>query len=325
MITQACAWVCPSPYEGQLVEGWFVEYLGEWVLIGGRVLTQCGEPPCLLATPVPPGGDGNPCRDADWTSDGVQCEGNYGAIVSAAIPCCRVERAPYPRGLVTQYNFFTIDCPQEEQWSQTALRNPPAGEPGHYPCASDANVGHVANYKIGLLWTRVPGYLAEWDFDDGSERMVGDSVYHIYESSSYGRPQNGVGLNGQPLPAYQVGATTLWRVFSRETYQVCECVSSHQECTCGYDSDGDRSGCDCGEGWMESDPHYYNRRRTVCDAYNWVTHDTGWKAIDLSPWIGTWYAVSSKTGPKATGLEPNPPCGVVPVPVIEVQGVIKNP
>ena len=190
------------------------------------------------------------------------------------------------------------------------------------------------NFRIGVrlqrvtpesnyfpLKERVPCWTA-WDWDErdwGSpktscaDQSIGPVVEHTYLTSSAGKPQNGMGLDGVAnLPAYQVGVESYWVAHWRWEWDALEC-KGHTTCTyrkCkGDDAEGHCTG------WEDVVAH-------PCAQVGW-THHVKQGAIDLSepPCSNpTWFLKSHliRTPDDRVG-------NALPVPIIEVQGVIENP
>ena len=282
-----------------------------------------------------------PCEDMNWTAAGIQCMGEYGLSVSVSVPCQRVGRIPYPRGMVIVPNrlWLTADSPSwNEAWSQTLDYN---------ACLSH-NIGDgdraVRNYRIGLAWERMatPPY---WEIENAGNYQGWEVRGVVWEQASWGKPRCGPGLTpGEPLPSYRANVYTYWMPYWRIQYERqkdegncvwrqgayddgrCECIPEGETGSCSDDNDDNGV----------SDWAGYVRVTEVCDDdenddgipddHCWETEDTGWTAFDLRQFgYPTSYYVSSAAGPTPTTLEPNPACSGICIPVIEVQGVIQNP
>lgn len=273
-----------------------------------------------------------PCQDLDWGAAGIQCFNEYGLSVSVSVPCQRVGRIPYPRGMVIVPNrlWVTAASPAwNAAWSETL----------DYDECQALGIGAgdrmVRNFRIGLAWGRVDGALPTWQIE-GAGTYRGWEVHGVvWERSSWGRERCGPGLSpGETLPAYRVTLATYWTAYWRRTFErqrtTSDCVYSwrcdHGESVpgqCDHDDDG------------VVDPCYVRASRLCDDDENddgvpddhcWETLDSGWTAFDLRQFgYPSAHFVSTAAGPAPTALEPNPPCSGVCVPVIEVQGLIRNP
>jgi hypothetical protein len=273
-----------------------------------------------------------PCEDLNWGAGGIQCLGEYGLNVSASVPCQRVGRIPYPRGMVIVPNrlWITADSPAwVESWSQTLDYN---------ACLSysiEDGDRAVRNYRIGLAWGRIGSMPPYWEVEDAGTYQGWSVGGIVWERSSWGKPECGPGLHrGERLPAYRVHVYTYWQPYWRRIYErqrsEVECVedwrcSAWGVCNAACDLDGDGINdegtateirlCD-----TDSDGD------GIPDDECWETVDSGWQPLDLRAFgYPTSYFVSTAAGPAPTLLEPNPDCSGVCVPVIEVQGVIRNP
>jgi hypothetical protein len=200
------------------------------------------------------------------------------------------------------------------------------------------NIRHVnASLKLVLE----PSILPIWGWDErlwnvrsqrSAETGVGWAASHIYETSSfdvqdescirqYGesscrKPINGPSLvAGQRLPAYQVSVSTPWRAFYKVDWEerTWEC-----KCRAGTKFDGN---CCCDfvgpptahkkEEWVLCGPESDNR----C----WSGQSTGWREINLGPYNG---GTSWLWSHNAEPIQQSQGCGVIPVPIIEIQGVL---
>lgn len=314
---------------------------GRWGLISEICYTspECRSVACLAeGTPywecweLP--GSSTPCEDLNWGASGIQCEGMYDLNVSVSIPCQRVTRTPYPRGMVAVPNSLGLaNSPGwNEAWSETL----------DYNACLQRNINmdgrKVRNFRIGLAWGRMDNMPPYWEIA-GVGGFRGRSVTVVWERSSFGQPVCGPGLTaGQRLPAFPGRLYTYWTAYWRIQYQVQidrpKCVYDWRCSVPGYlcaarcDKNGDGivdaetiwEDNLCGDDPDEQDVH--GRPRDEC----WRDEDSGWNPIDLRSFgYPTAYFVSRRSGPMPTALEPNPGCSGFCIPVIEVQGLIENP
>lgn len=282
---------CPSGY-GDF--SWWPTYRGGiWALLRCRTDCQRGriQPPRPI--PCPP----------TWSDDSVACF--WERAVSARIPPIEVGYIPYPRGLVNDPMIFTAGELIVQNWNCSA----PVDGWRPYPWGPDEDYRDLI---VCLRWRQVnhnspipdppPGWIRwEWDERPWGEPKVTVSrdnrAEHVYVSSSAQKPENGVGN----LPAYQVRAVSFWIVEwqmswkKRVRWYTCEPGGRDDVC------DG-------------------QARRRVQWHERW---DPGSDAgtADLRQYGRPhFYAQSTKvTVPDGRGLN------VLPVPVIEVQGVIGRP
>ena len=281
-----------------------------------------------------------PCEDLDWGANGIQCIGKYGLTVSVRVPCQRIGRVPYPRGMVLVPNrmwFLPTSPSWAESWSQTL----------DYNACLEKNISsdgrRVRNYRIGLAWSRenIPPY---WEVETvGGFR--GWSIQASWERSSWGRERCGPGLRaGEKLPAFRVRVFTYWTPYWRRVYERqkretrcvwSEAASSANSCECippGYtgscEDDTNRDGIRDWAGWVNRDELCSDDSNGdgIPDDHCWETVDSGWQAIDLRRFgYPTPYFVSAAAGGVPTPQDPNPQCTGLCIPVIEVQGLIENP
>ena len=353
---------------------YFCSSEGEWTSAGECVMVgisdeHCFDRACLRepggaqATCWDLPGNDTPCEDVDWGASGIQCLGEYGLNVSVSVPCVRVRRAPYPRGLVTVPNVLWLaegasGTPTSvTAWSDTL---------GYNACLNHSDIGSafgdgtqkVRNLQIGLRWVRRTDVPPVWETSDGM-RAVGAAAAFTWPYSSYGEPRGGIGLYRERLPAFKVDLTTYWTLQWNVKYELQKKEAPDWgECGCT----GGASNLDDNAGWRPCDgdqplDRTPGERGTppaglcvgadewwgawwegvqYCDDDGddsseppdrcWEQHEEGWTDVDLTRFgYPTSYFISRAAGPVPTWLEPNPACNGVYVPVIEVQGVISNP
>ncbi|HHS97683.1 MAG TPA: hypothetical protein ENK08_07260 [Chloroflexi bacterium] len=189
-----------------------------------------------------------------------------------------------------------------------------------------------------------------------------NEVTHIYETSSWGKPHNGARFlppeevcrrvdwergcceqvpDEWDLPAYQVRVYTTWAAEWAVEYERYERVGTEwSECQCtDYDpaqypdvewrSCGDPPEGVCVGVYDDPQTEWWGKQREV--VYDWVHHFEGWYPIDLREYGNpTWYYTSYRV----TTIGEGPWCpdhrythtgDAVPVPVIEVQSVLRDP
>ena len=199
------------------------------------------------------------------------------------------------------------------------------------------NIG--ANYGYGPIYDSVCG---------------ATEVTHVYETSSWGKPRNGARFlppeqacprgvahcceqvpEVWDMPAYQVRVNTFWQAEWNVKWESYELV--------GVGDYGDDSTCFCRpQGAPTGVPHVgCGAEVPACSGcngwcgkvaepvYDWVQHEQGWAGIDLRRWLGQWYyeqwqVCSGGAGPWCA-FEYGTCGGAVPVPVIEVQSVLRDP
>lgn len=187
---------------------------------------------------------------------------------------------------------------------------------------------------------------ADYGYGRVSSAACGTQVSHIYETSSWGLPPNGprfvegnAGCDKVPqvwdMPAYQVRVYTTWAAEWAVQFDRYECVEEGwSPCFCRPEGEpvgllhescmADDSICqNCG-GWCG--------RVYTCSRRDWVHHFEGWYPMDLRRFGGaTWYhtswaVIAVGEGPWCPGGEySGGPGSAVPVPVIEVQSVLRDP
>lgn len=282
-----------------------------------------------------------PCEDMNWGAAGIQCMGEYNLSVSVSVPCQRVGRIPYPRGMVVVPNrlWITADSPAwNEAWSQTLDYN---------ACLSH-NIGDgdraVRNYRIGLAWERM-ATPPIWEIENSGTYQGWEVRGVVWEQASWGKPRCGPSLTpGELLPSYRADVYSYWTAYWKIQYERqregFECVwrqtaADNGECGCvpeGHDGqcsdDNDHNGISDWAGWMPEQVLCDDDENDdgIPDDHCWEMTDTGWTAFDLRQFgYPTSYFISLAAGPMPTTLEPNPGCSGICIPVIEVQGVISNP
>lgn len=297
---------------------------------------ETGEEEC---THVP--GNSTPCEDLNWSAAGIQCMNEYGLSVAVTIPCQRVGRIPYPRGMVIVPNslWVTADSPAwNEAWSDTL---------DYDECeALGISEGEraVRNFRIGLAWERssAPPY---WEIENSGSYQGWEVSGVVWEQASWGKPRCGPGLTpGELLPSYRADVYTYWSAYWNLEYQVqrqegtcgwdgeahddgvCECMPEGQEGSCSDDANGD--GISDWAGWIHVEELCDDDENGdgIPDDHCWETVNEGWSLLDLRQFgYPTTHFVSRAAGPQPTDLEPNPGCNGVCIPVIEVQGLLRNP
>lgn len=270
--------------------------LGCWI-----VYVRCAEG-CITPTPSPSGNIGSlPCADVDFGQGGIQCTIGWDRRVSARIPPVPVGYLPFPRGIVYDPMQFNLPPLVVQGWQ---CSNPPLDGWDPIGWAPSENYRKLI---FCLRWRQVkhpdpiqdpsPAW-AEWTWD---ERPWGQpkgalsferETNHTYVTSSAEKPENGLGER----PSYQVQARTYWVVEWKENWDRREeyCVSGNANDTCKGQA-GQRK-----------------QVRWVPEARAGVT--------DLREYGNGNFWASSTRIRTPWGAEMN----VLPVPVIEVQGVIEK-
>jgi hypothetical protein len=259
-----------------------------------------------------------PCRTITIYPDGtITCGGDYSVSASATVPCIGVQRNFYPRGLVANPVDFQLAGPFESTGSASSRQW----------CTAN-----IRNYTLQVRWAIQSDPPPIWDFQerDWNEepgQAVGFAVSHIYDTSSWGLPENGPSLNGLlELPAYQVRVATHWSPYVRRTWEERRVEPIAFEC-------GDDPACQTQQEACEELEPGADEPDEDCFDVQWEPVDTGWQVVDLTAYgYPTRYyqsqAVIDVSMPPAD-IPPVPvslrQCGVVPVPVIEVQSLLNAP
>ena len=212
----------------------------------------------------------------------MNCDWAGRNIVSVQLPCPSVRREPYPRGTVGLPNRFTIKgasasnqgsttfsiwrreyCPQDDQphihklfGFVTASMNPDEtvwnmDERPHNVGKTSDNIptayrGDGYSNSPDMINRNVADIMAATERQGLrilNERQ-GARIHHIYETSSFDKPETGPGWpvgNAKADPAYQVNVTTRWHVQGQFFYEYVEWVGKH------YDPDRDGA-CDGNNG-----------------------------------------------------------------------------
>jgi len=274
--------------------------------------------PCEEATEeLQPCGPGN-----GW----INCS-EFNATVQAGLPTWRADREPYPRALVTlPERVWVVDLPSTEAWGEPV-------EPGGSDCncRNDGSCdedsppeGTVCEYRLGLKID--PGNEPPtWSFEECGS-MTGPTAQCGWERSSWGKPELGVGLGCESLPAYTVHASVpYWWSFGRkweqweQVGQDCDCVCRLCENPngCSNQCAGQAGLCTgAGEFWKQD-----------CDpVYGWKRHGPNWELLDLTDygWPTPYMRNPNVQLVPHPPCEPNPPVGAIYVPCIEVQAPIEK-
>jgi hypothetical protein len=260
-------------------------------------------------------------------------------------------------------------------WSVEGGPHGPGGEGGFWSNSvkiptnldvSDPDPGDIKDYRIGVRWRMVfPGQSVFggsavpdtcWHFDERDWNIsgghapggaCGDVVRHTYETSSYGKPENGPSFDHDAdgcdkvgpwnLPAYQVTVPTYWvPEWADEWYTWQQVGVEWSSCQCAGAEPSDdvehtTAGCSPPAGICNQPGEWYGKIGEP--QYEWVHTFVGWYPIDLREFdYPTWYYDSWKVIPQGRGGDWCPGHlyrgGVgtaVPVPVIEAQSIIVDP
>ncbi len=277
----------------QLVNGVWMQSIGGFEPPGACTGDSSQPPSPPKPLPCPPG----------WSDDGVWC--SWERYVEARIPPLPVTYTPYPRGIVVDRMRFMVGALITQPWNCSA----PVNEWSPYPWGYHPD---YRNLVLCLRWRQVrypepgsdpaPGWI-RWVWDERAWGTPKDFVSraamteHVYVTSSAQKTENGPGS----LPAYQVEAHSFWVVDwqmsweRRVRWYTCEAGDKDDTC----DGEARRR-----EQWHERwDPG----------------SDAG--TADLRTYGRPhFYADSTKIiVPDGRTMH------VLPVPVIEVQGVIGTP
>ncbi|MBU0493821.1 MAG: hypothetical protein KKA73_09270 [Chloroflexi bacterium] len=286
-------------------------------------------PTSIAPTPV--------CQPLIGAGGRVQVDPDCIAQVQAVIPCVEVYRTPYPRSLVGHETAFIAD-PASHNVAEFWSNQLPEGVPDDRTTCMGVQTWRYRHYQLGLKWVRidspqwdygvgVPGPYPpqpNWNFDERSWNLVapiasGEQVQHTYQTSSWGKPQNGP----DGLPSYQVRYTTYWALFWAVQFDEWECVDGEDRCvprnpdgTCRRQATSYLNYCG------DVCPGQSGNAYWVCTECDWVPKFNGWHLIDLrEDGAPNWY----ETSVKVAIPQQNRGCSsVIPVPVIEVQGVIEQ-
>ena len=305
---------------------------------------HCSTP--VPATPRPPGPPPppppacNPIKQNPFTdftvSDGTLTGNGCSPFsLSVTAPCLNVQRNPFPRGVVARENTFEVFPQPGSAESGTEVCGSPAD------CRAKGYGEQVRNVNVSLRLAIEPGVSPVWGWDErtwnvrsqrSSEIGWGWQSSHIYETSSfdiqdetcirqYGegscrKPLNGPSLiAGEKLPAYQVTVSTPWKAFYKVDWE-----ERTWECKCrpGTKADGNCC-CDYVGPPSAHKTEEWDWCKPESDGRCWEGQSTGWQSIDLSRYTGgTWWMWSNR----AKSVQQNVGCGVIPVPIIEIQGLL---
>ena len=315
---------CPP---GQWRLARFYYKFGPYDFCGVSYLGACNEEPCKIPdTPEPEEDKAGQCviGSSGLIQDGVTCTGEYTVSVSLQLPAWHASRDPYPRSMVRVPTTFRFEhAPSAEAWSA------PINVGDASACDAEHD-GVIRGWQIGLRTE--PAFASpHWEAEDcGSfDGPVGTCTW---KRSSWGKPELGVGLEGEPLPAYAVTAWVPYNWYSRARWESCEKSPTWGECTCsgvdpknspGWQSCGTPPPGICTGVYNDPPTEWWGKWRT--EEYKWVSHDTGWQFIDLTRFgLSTSWMPNPRVQQLPTALEPNPPVGALYVPVIEVQSIIEK-
>ncbi len=258
---------------------------------------------CATTTPQPsPTTNQLPCADVNFTQNGIQCTVGWSTEVSAKIPPVGVGYTPFPRGIVYDAMHFTIAALVTQDWQCSDTVD--GWDPLNWAPSPD-----YRNLIFCVRWRQVknpdpnqdpaPGWV-EWIWDErpwGSPPATlaqQQTVDHTYVTSSAEKATNGLGNR----PAYQVQAHTFWVVDWKENWE-------HAIHNCVY-TGNPQDTCSGQSGYAQTTEWVPASRKGTADlrAYG-SPHFWADSTLIRTPW----------------GAQMN----VLPVPVIEVQGVIEQP
>jgi hypothetical protein len=294
-----------------------------------RACYQSGmyEPPECWTVPE----NETPCEDLDWSATGIQCAAAYGLSASVTVPCQRISRLPYPRGLVAAPMNLTFspgaNVSWVEDWSSTL---------DYHECAAiplKKGKRMIRNYRIGLAWGRMDEMAPRWELQE-SGGGVGYSLSVAWQKSSFFGDECGPGLGGETLPAFRGRLYTSWTAYYRVQYELQKMIKEcHTDGGCE-----ERGDCRYACSRDDDDIKEWGTKEVdvLCDTDDdgdgipdgecWKDKDTGWVAFDLREFgYPTPYFVSNKSGPIVDTDPGYAACNGFCVPVIEVQGIIENP
>jgi hypothetical protein len=170
-------------------------------------------------------------------------------------------------------------------------------------------------------------------------------VAHTYETSSYGKPENGVSFDHSAegcnkvgtatLPAYQVTVPTYWIAEWADEWEQYHTWTEWGNCGCaGSEPSGvphTTSGCSAPPGICVQPGEWYGKVGE--EKGEWRHHYVGWYPIDLREFgEAHWYYTSYQVTPTGQGGDWCPghtyvegTGTAVPIPVIEAQSIIVDP
>ena len=248
-----------------------------------------------------------PCPNVAFTLTSIGCVIGWVRTASAHIPPVPITYLPYPRGLVALPIEFMAPGLITQNW---VCSSPPVDNWSPRRWAYDED---YRNLYFCLRWRQVrspnpsPDPAPAWIRYVWDERAWGNppetlsqqaTAEHSYVTSSANKPANGP--NG--LPAYQVQAHSYWIIDWRETWEHAIRITE-----CKWTGDKDDN-CD-------GQNKYAAKTRTEWQPES----DEG--TADLRRYGAPHFYADSTLIQTADGRSLN----VLPVPVIEIQGVIGNP
>ena len=179
-----------------------------------------GTPGCETASAAGTGGppDSPPgCINLRLTEYGMECQltcPNY-PVTGGGVACLDVIRQPYPRGMVTIPNYYTLNGPWVNQGPGASCSDP------------DVEFPMVTNSSVRIDFRLRQNTPPAWRFDErpwnilnhgATNEAYGMVVEHTYDTSSFStfegdKPYNGPSLTEEMLSAYQVQVFTWWDGF----------------------------------------------------------------------------------------------------------------
>jgi hypothetical protein len=344
--------------------------LVDYTCVDAAICEGTNDDPGEAERPCEPGYD--PVTGITFVCDhdnGNGFDWGWNISVWTRVPPHKVQRHPYPRWLVSlpgtlrliRDPLFSVDGGPNGSgdeggfWSAAvAIPNPPSDDP---------EAGDIKNYRIGVRWRMgMPGQAlfgggaipdSCWNFDERDWNVsggyapagaCGDTVAHIYETSSYGLLENGRSFDysadgcdkvgAATLPAYQVTIPTYWIAEWADEWEQYHTWTEWGSCQCaGSEPSGLRttSGCSAPAGVCINPGEWYGKVGE--EKGEWRHHFVGWHAMDLRDfgapyWYYTSYLVTSmgEGGDWCPGhIYVDGTGTAVPIPVIEAQSIIVDP
>ena len=318
-LQQLCWQDACAPGESRLMRFKFDPY---GALINTYYIEECCGPSC-------------PCQEPTTEDEPVTVPGDlvaaseWGARVQLQLPVWTADRSPYPRGMVQLPNtIWAEDIPVASAWSSPV-------DPGEDDCLcrDDGScdddpppAGTMCDFQIGLK-TEPGNQPPTWACEE-SGGGPGYQTTCTWKYSSADKPYIGKGLSCEDLPAFRVTASLpYWWSIGRRWY-AWEQVGQDCECGCKVCEDplGCSDQCDChGDGSLCIGENEFCDRD--CEPiYGWVHHGPNWELLDLRDYGHPRPDMLNRNVQLIHSRSCGPhPVGVLPIPVIEVQGVISNP
>ncbi len=261
------------------------------------------------------------CDMVQVSEDGMSCMPNCSPTTfSGGVACLRVDREPYPRGLVSVPNVFVLGGPFSKDSGTAGCEDPDGEFPLH------------TNRTMYISWRMRSDIPPAWFFDErpwNINRGVPDTAFgyeveHTYETASFStfegdKPAVGPSTTGELLPAYMVRVDTWWDAYVHREWDEYFWYYEFEDVDVFVPDDPAKPN------WAG---HWETQQRVKpgFPEYRFLGHMAAEDKINLQQWQWPTSSLYSRHAwdPRMEGL-PIPPqyiCRYIPTPILESQSVL---